>query len=184
MIRINLLAVGPKSRKAKPQWDVRAEALLGVGALVVTLTGCWWYSAALDEELESKIVEKQGKEKQVTLLKEQVKQVQDFEAKKKQLEDKNRIIEQLEKARTGPVRALDNVSQSLEPLKLWLSKMNVKGNTIELEGRAVTNDDIVEFVNNLRRTDYFTVIRLQESRATVDNKVNLYQFKLDLSMKG
>ena len=120
----------------------------------------------------------------MTLLKEQVKQVQDFEAKKKQLEDKNRIIEQLEKARTGPVRALDNVSQSLEPLKLWLMKMNVKGNSIELEGRALTNDDIVEFVNNLRRTDYFTIIRLQESRAAVDNKMNLYQFKLDLSMKG
>jgi type IV pilus assembly protein PilN len=79
---------------------------------------------------------------------------------------------------------LDNVSQSLEPLKLWLMKMNVKGNSIELEGRALTNDDIVEFVNNLRRTDYFTIIRLQESRAAVDNKMNLYQFKLDLSMKG
>lgn len=184
MIRINLLAVGPKARKAKPQWDVRAEALLGVGVLTVTLAGCWWYSTSLDEELESKTVEKQGKEKQVTLLKEQVKQVQDFEAKKKQLEDKNRIIEQLEKARTGPVRALDNVSQSLEPLKLWLMRMNVKGNSIEVEGRALTNDDIVEFVNNLRRTDYFTIIRLQESRAAVDNKMNLYQFKLDLSMKG
>lgn len=184
MIRINLLAAGPRTRKAKPQWDVRAEALLGAGVLAVTLAGCWWYSAALDEELENRLQEKQDKEKQVTLLKEQVKQVQDFEAKKKQLEDKNRIIEQLEKARTGPVRALDNVSQSLEPLKLWLLKMNVKGNSIELEGRAITNDDIVEFVNNLRRTDYFTIIRLQESRAAVDNKVNLYQFKLDLSMKG
>ena len=113
-----------------------------------------------------------------------VERVSAGKAKKKQLEDKNRIIEQLEKARTGPVRALDNVSQSLEPLKLWLMKMNVKGNSIELEGRALTNDDIVEFVNNLRRTDYFTIIRLQESRAAVDNKMNLYQFKLDLSMKG
>jgi type IV pilus assembly protein PilN len=184
MIRINLLAVGPKARKAKPQWDVRAEALLGVGVLIVILAGCWWYSVSLDEELDAMMAEKQGKEKQVTLLKEQVKQVQDFEAKKKQLEDKNRIIEQLEKARTGPVRALDNVSQSLEPLKLWLMRMNVKGNSIELEGRALTNDDIVEFVNNLRRTDYFTIIRLQESRAAVDNKMNIYQFKLDLSMKG
>jgi type IV pilus assembly protein PilN len=184
MIRINLLEVGPKTRKAKPQWDVRAEALLGVGVLAVTVAGCWWYAEALDEELRSRMLEKEGKEKQVAVLKEQVKQVQDFEAKKKQLEDKNRIIEQLEKARTGPVRALDNVSQSLEPLKLWLVKMNVKGNAIEVEGRAITNDDIVEFVNNLRRTDYFTIIRLQESRAAVDNKVNLYQFKLDLSMKG
>jgi type IV pilus assembly protein PilN len=184
MIRINLLATGGKARKAKAQWDVRAEALLCVGVIVVTLAGCWWYSASLDEELQAKQTEKQGKERQVALLKEQVKQVQDFEAKKKLLEDKNRIIEQLEKCRTGPVRALDNVSQSLDPLKLWLLKMNVKGSNIEIEGRALTNDDIVEFVNNLRRTDYFTVIRLQESRAAVDNKVNLYQFKLDLSMKG
>jgi type IV pilus assembly protein PilN len=184
MIRINLLDAGPKARKARPQWDVRAEALLGVGVLVITLAGCWWYAAALDEELEAKMAEKQEKDRQVALLKEQVKQVQDFEIKKKQLEDKNRIIEQLEKARTGPVKALDNVSQSLDPLKLWLLKMNVKGNNIELEGRALTNDDIVEFVNNLRRTDYFTIIRLQESRAAVDNKVNLYQFRLDLSMKG
>ena len=71
MIRINLLAVGPKARKAKPQWDVRAEALLGVGVLTVILAGCWWYSVSLDEELDAKMAEKQGKEKQVTLLKEQ-----------------------------------------------------------------------------------------------------------------
>ena len=184
MIRINLLASGPKSRKAKPQWDVRAEALLGAGMIVITLAGCWWYSDLLEDELQAKQLEKQAKEKQVVVLKEQVKQVQDFEAKKKQLEDKNRVIEQLEKARSGPVRALDNMSQSLDPLKLGLLKMNVKGNTIELEGRALTNDDIVEFVNNLRRTDSFTIIRLQESRAAVDNKINLYQFKLDISMKG
>ena len=30
MIRINLLP-GPKGHKAKPQYDVRAQALLGVG---------------------------------------------------------------------------------------------------------------------------------------------------------
>lgn len=184
MIKINLLTVGPKARKNKPQWDVRAEALLGVGVLLVTLAGCWWYAGTLEEELEARTSEKQDKDKQVALLKEQVKQVQDFEARKKQLEDKNRIIEQLEKARTGPVRALDYVSHSLDPLKVWLVKMNVKGASIELEGRAITNDDIVEFVNNLRRTDYFTIIRLQESRAAVDNKMNLYQFKLDLSTKG
>ena len=33
MIRINLLP-GPKGHKAKPQYDVRAQALLGCGAVV------------------------------------------------------------------------------------------------------------------------------------------------------
>ncbi|MBX3237960.1 MAG: PilN domain-containing protein [Nitrospiraceae bacterium] len=184
MIRINLLSTGPKTRKAKPQWDVRAEALIAVTLLAVTLTGCWWYAASLDEEFEAKQAEKQEKDKQVAQLKEQVKQVQDFEEKKKQLEAKNHVIEQLEKARTGPVTVMDNISQSLDPLKVWLIRLNVKGKNVELEGRAMTNDDLVEFVNNLRRTDQFMTIKLNESRAGIDNKMNTYQFKLDLAMKG
>ena len=73
MIRINLLPGGPKGRAAKPQYDVRAQALLGVGVILITLAGCWWYSASLDSELEARQEEKRDKEKQVAQLKEQVK---------------------------------------------------------------------------------------------------------------
>ena len=117
-------------------------------------------------------------------LKELVKQVADFEARKKQLEDKNRIIDQLEKSRVGPVRVMDHVSQSLDPLKIWLVRVGVNGQSVDLEGRALTNDDVVEFVNNLRRTDYFTDINLQESRAAVESQVNLFQFKMGFRIKG
>lgn len=183
MIRINLLP-GPKGRKAKPQYDVRAQALLGVGLVLVTLAGCWWYSASLDEELEAKQIEKGEKTKQVAALNEQVKQVADFEKKKKHLEDKNRIIDQLEKSRVGPVKVLDHVSQSLDPLKLWLVRVAVTGQNIDIEGRALSNDDVVEFVNNLRRTDYFTNINLQESRAALESQVSVYQFKMGFQLKG
>lgn len=183
MIRINLLP-GPKGKQAKPQYDVRAQALLGVGVLVITLAGCWWYSAALDSELEARQEEKRGKEKQVAQLKEQVKQVQDFEQKKKLLEDKNRVIDQLERSRVGPVKVLDYVSQSVEPLKVWLTRLGLNADAVDLEGRALTNDDVVEFVNNLRRTDHFSNINLIESRSANESKVNLYQFKLVFNLKG
>jgi len=183
MIRINLLP-GPKGRAAKPQYDVRAQALLGIGVLLITIAGCWWYSASLDEAIEARQEEKQAKEKQVVQLKEQVKQVQDFEQKKKLLEDKNRVIDQLESARVGPVKVLDYVSQSIEPLKVWLTNLKLSADTVEVEGRALTNDDVVEFVNNLRRTDFFANINLQESKAAVENKINIYQFKLAFRLKG
>lgn len=183
MIRINLLP-GPKGKTAKPQYDVRAQALLGIGVILITIAGCWWYAAALDSELEARQEEKRDKEKQVAQLKEQVKQVQDFEQKKKLLEDKNRIIDQLEQSRMGPVKVLDHVSQSLEPLKVWLTKLAISSDAVEVEGKALTNDDVVEFVNNLRRTEYFTAINLQESKAAVENKVNLYQFRLAFRLKG
>lgn len=183
MIRINLLP-GPKGRTAKPQYDVRAQALLGVGVLLITIAGCWWYAASLDDELAVRQGEKQEKEKQIAQLKEQVKQVQDFEQKKKLLEDKNRVIDQLEQARVGPVKVLDYVSQSLEPLKIWLTNLKLTSDTVEVEGRALTNDDVVEFVNNLRRTDFFANINLQESKAAVENKINIFQFKLAFRLKG
>src|SRR5512145_3141187 len=106
MIRINLLP-GPKGHKARPQYDVRAQALLGAGILFITLAGCWWYSVSLDEEISTRQAEKLDKEKQVVQLKEQVKQVAEFENRKKVLEDKNRIIDELEKSRVGPVKVLD-----------------------------------------------------------------------------
>jgi len=184
MIRINLLSSGPKGRPAKPQYDVRAQVLLGVGLTIVTVAGCWWYADALDTEIAMRQAEKEDKTKQVAQLKEQVKQVSDFEQRKKQLEDKNRVIDMLEKSRVGPVKVLDHVSQSLDPLKLWLVRVGVSGQNIDLEGRALTNDDVVEFVNNLRRTDYFTDINLQESRAAVESQVSLFQFKLGFRLKG
>jgi type IV pilus assembly protein PilN len=184
MIRINLLASGAKARKAKPQYDVRAQVLLGVGVILIIVTGCWWYASTLDSEIEARQEEKREKESQVAQLKEQVKKVQDFEQKKKLLEDKNRIIDQLEQSRMGPVKALDHVSQSIEPLKIWLTRLGVSSDTVELEGKALTNDDVVEFANNLRRTDYFAGINLQESKATVENKINVYQFRLTFRLKG
>ena len=182
MIRINLLST-PRAKAVKRQWDVRLEIAAGIGILLLTLGACLYYADRLDNEIEAKEVEKENKEKQLALLKEKVRQVQDFEQKKKLLEDKNRVIDELEKSRAGPVKVLDYVSQSLEPLNLWLVRLSMKGPEVELEGRALTNDDVVEFVNNLQRTDHFTNIRLVESRSGTEAKINLYQFKLNFTLK-
>lgn len=183
MIKINLLP-GPRARKAKKQWDVELELVAGVFLLILTLGGWSYYSGMLDDEIEALRQEIQDNQRKIAVLQEQVKQVQDFEAKKKLLEDQNRVIEQLEKARGGPVRAMDYVSQSLEPLKLWLVKFTMKGKELELEGKALSNDDLVEFVNNLRRTDYFTGIQLMETKSMTESQVNIYQFRLKLTQKG
>jgi len=182
MIRINLFPE-PRTKGTKKQWDVRIEAVAALAIVVLVVIGCFYYAGVLDDEIQTKTLAKQEKEKQIAALQQQVKQVEDFEKKKKQLEDKTRIIDQLEKLRGGPVRTLDYLSQSLEPLKLWLGRLDVKDKQIELEGKAVSQDDIVEFINNLRRTEHFANIRLMESRAVLDGKITVYQFKVLADLK-
>jgi type IV pilus assembly protein PilN len=183
MIRINLLPE-PRTKGAKKQWDVRIEAAGAAVAIVMVVIVCFWYAGELDDQIQAKQATKQEKEKQIAALQQQVKQVEDFEKKKKQLEDKGRIIDQLEKSRGGPVRTLDYISQSLEPLKLWLIKLDVKDKQVDIEGKGLSQDDIVEFINNLRRTEHFTAIRLIESRAGVEGKTTTYVFKVSASLKG
>jgi type IV pilus assembly protein PilN len=182
MIRINLLST-PRAKAVKKQWDVRLELISAVVVLILTVGGWMFYGETLESDIADKQHEKQGKEKEVALLKDKVKQVQDFERTKKLLEDKNRVIDELEKSRAGPVQVLDHVSHSLEPLNIWLVRLTVKGTNVELEGKALTNDDVVEFVNNLRRAEYFSNIRLLESKSGTEAKLNLYQFKLNMTLK-
>jgi type IV pilus assembly protein PilN len=182
MIRINLLST-PRAKAVQKQWDVRLELISAVVVLILTVAGWMFYGETLESDIADKQHEKQGKEKEVALLKDKVKQVQDFERTKKLLEDKNRVIDELEKSRAGPVQVLDHVSHSLEPLNIWLVRLTVKGTNVELEGKALTNDDVVEFVNNLRRAEYFSNIRLLESKSGTEAKLNLYQFKLNMTLK-
>jgi type IV pilus assembly protein PilN len=183
MIRINLLPE-PRTKGAKKQWDVRIEAIGALGVVLLVVLACFYYASLLDDEIEAKQRTKQEKEKQIAALQQQVKQVEDFERRKKQLEDKGRIIDQLEKVRGGPVHTMDYISQSLEPLKLWLGQLTIKEKQVDMDGKAITQDDIVEFVNNLRRTEHFVNIRLVESRAAIEGKTTVYLFKVSANLKG
>ncbi len=183
MIHINLLA-GPQGRKAKGQAGVHLEAIAAVVCVVLTIGGSLFYSNLLAGDIEARQLDMQEKTKQIEELKKKVKKVTDLEVRKKQLEAKTRVIEQLEKRRGGPVRALDSVSRSLEPLKLWIVNLTLKGKQVEIQGVALENDDVIGFVNNLRRGGLFQNINLREIRSSKQAKTKVLKFRLGMSLKG
>ena len=183
MIHVNLLT-GPRGRKAKGQADVQLEAIAAAACLVLTLGGCLFYSNMLEGDIEARQLDMQGKKKQIDELAKQVKEVEGFEEKKEQLEAMARTIEQLEKRRGGPVRILDSVSRSLEPLKLWIVNLTLKGKRVDIQGVALLNDDVVGFVNNLRRGGLFQNIHLKEIRSKEQSKIKVLSFRLEMWLKG
>ncbi len=181
MIRINLLA-GPRARKAKGQWDVQLELAVAVVLVVVTLGACLFYLIRLDNQIEAREVVRQEKNVAIAKLRDQVKKVEKFETRKKHLENLNLVIERLEKNRKGPVHVLDFLSHSLEPVKVWLVKLSLKGNRVNLSGVALVNEDVVGFINNLRSGDQVADVRLREIRAGKEATVKVFKFQLDLAL--
>ena len=60
-------------------------------------------------------------------------QVQQFEARRAQLQQRVSLIEQLRKGQSGPVHMLDQISKSLPDL-LWLTDMTQTSSDLTMKG--------------------------------------------------
>ena len=127
---------------------------------------------ALFKTNENKIVE----------LKQKIKEVENFEQLNKTIEQRNGIIEQLRKNQSMPVRLLDEANNLL-PSGVWLDKMAVSGENVSMEGYAFANADIVTYIDNIKNSQTFTEVYLQESKSTTIENTPLYMFKLIFKIK-
>jgi len=156
---------------------------IGLGVTLIFLGACGYRWQMLVDEVTLQTQTKEAKTKELDALKKKVQEVEDYERKKRLLEDKVRIIEQLRKNQGGPVRLLDYLSQGLDPVKVWLT--SVEGDTqVTVVGKALTNDDIVEFIKNLQQSNYFLSVTLQESVQAMEDGVTIYSFKISMAVKA
>jgi type IV pilus assembly protein PilN len=86
-----------------------------------------------------------------------ITQVQQFEQRRTQLQQRVALIEQLRKGQIGPVHLLDQVSRALPPM-LWLTELKQTGKTpteVVISGRSTTLTGVSDFVKNLEDSGYF-----------------------------
>src|SRR6476469_10419766 len=160
MIRINLLAAEKERGKKKAaifgttgqKMTIGCSTLLVLAALFVG----WRYwslshpSAALDAEIAAA-------QQETVRLYSVIQQVQQYEQRKAQLQQRVVLIEQLRKGQTGPVHMLDQVSRAMPPM-LWLTelKQNEKmPGEVLIDGRCTTLTGLSDFVANLEASGYF-----------------------------
>jgi type IV pilus assembly protein PilN len=158
MIKINLLAAERKVVKAKSftvqtgqKLTVACSLILVAGALVVG----WRYleirrtSAQLDADISAAQAE-------TARLHTVIQQVQQFEQRRAQLQQRVALIEELRRNQTGPVHMLDQISRAL-PEMLWLTdlKQAPDPNEVLIDGRATSLTGLSDFVANLEASGYF-----------------------------
>jgi len=178
MIKVNLLPIKRKKKhKPIPSFIVTMVIIVLVTIIVMANLAFFFNSRlskkkALFKTNENKIVE----------LKQKIKEVENFEQLNKTIEQRNGIIEQLRKNQSMPVRLLDEANNLL-PSGVWLDKMAVSGENVSMEGYAFANADIVTYIDNIKNSQTFTEVYLQESKSTTIENTPLYMFKLIFKIK-
>ncbi len=109
--------------------------------------------------------------------------MENFEKLNQSFKQRKEIIEKLRKDQFLPVKVMNEVSRLLPP-GVWLTNLAYGGNSISVDGYAYTNDDVVSYVDNLKKSELFTDVYLHETKLANIEKVSVYQFKISFKVKG
>jgi type IV pilus assembly protein PilN len=181
MIRINLLAV-ERERTKKTRVVISAAQRATIGAsliLLATVLGvAWWFwslrqqSQQLDEDIARAEVQTQQ-------LRSVLAQVQKFEARKAQLQQRVSLIEQLRNGQSAPVHVFDEISKSL-PDRLWLTDLTQTSNEFTISGMTTSMSGVSDFIANLEATRWFKrPVEIVDSQVQADAKAgDLVKFSI------
>jgi type IV pilus assembly protein PilN len=154
MIRINLLATERRGAKAAAT-GFQKMMLLGSLILALTVAVIGWRYWALGQEQAAVVREIEAARREEARLQEILKQVQEFENRRKTLEARVALIDELRKGQTAPVHMIDQISKAL-PDMTWLTSLQQSGGyTLTIQGRCLTLTSLSDFIGNLEASRYF-----------------------------
>ena len=160
MIKINLVAETPagtpdSGRIKAPislgakQGDIILLIMLALGIIVV---GTQWYLLT-SKRAELRQVEQERRRERDELL-VYIQKVEELEAKRESLRNKIEVIEELKRNQQGPVRIMDEVSRALPEL-VWITKLNLKNTELVLNGTAMDENAVANYIANLDASPFF-----------------------------
>ena len=157
MIKINLLASERKASRKKALFN-ESQKVTAACATILLLAGLavgwrYWLLSRDAAQMEAAVDDAQ---RETTRLHSVIVQMQEFEQRKTQLQQRVSLIERLRQDQIGPVHMLDQISLSLPDL-VWLTeiKQTASAGEVLIEGRSLALTGLSDFVANLEHSGYF-----------------------------
>jgi type IV pilus assembly protein PilN len=173
MVRINLLPVRVSKKKEKG----KQELFLFVLVVVLGLVGNFWWNLARANDLAARERKLAATRSEIAQLDRIIGEVRDIKDQQAQLREKLAVLGQLKAGRSGPVRMLDELA-TLIPKRLWLQRLEAKGESVSFVGVATSIDDVSEFMIALKGSRHFRDVELGKTVSKDDKGLRLVDFVL------
>jgi type IV pilus assembly protein PilN len=131
----------------------------------------------IDKEKENTIAQISNTKKEITYYKSLIAEVDKAKALQKTLQDKLNVINSLKKQKSSPSRVLDELSID-KPEKIQLESLKKEGGKLGIEGIALDDETVANFMTNLRKSKVFKNVDLIVSEQIEQSKIKLKKFIL------
>jgi len=173
MIKINLLQV----RKEKKKIGVRKEMMVLILSLVLLFVGLFLVQWKSNKDKEETLAQISNTKKEIIYYKSLTTEVDKAKEAQRTLQDKLNVINTLRKQKSGPAKVLDELSID-KPEKVYFESVKKDGSRLGIEGIALDDETVANFMTNLRKSKLFKNVDLIVSESTEQSKIKLKKFIL------
>jgi type IV pilus assembly protein PilN len=186
MIKVNLLSPERKSIDtgsgdvasfSEEEREAKINTTAAIGAAVLTLgiiAFLFFTQSNSIEEKQRLLQEKQARKAELDVV---LKTLDELEKAKKILDKKVRLIAELKSRQQDAVKMMDQLINAM-PDWVWLRGLSFKGKLLTLNARAIHNNLISDFINNLKGTGSFYNIQFPGSTRQKQSGLDVFNFRI------
>ncbi|MBV4486284.1 PilN domain-containing protein [Pseudomonas sp. SWRI153] len=173
MARINLLPWREERREERR----KRFLLVLIGVLAGSIGAVLIAEQIISAAIERQMARNDYIGKQIAVVDERIRQISELKARRQQLVERMRIIQDLQGNRQISGRIFDQLARTL-PDGVYFTDVKMAGKTLSITGAAESNNRVSELMRNLDASDWFDAPSLNEVKATSADQVeqaNVFQ---------
>ena len=167
MARINLLPWREERREERR----KRFLLILIGVFVGSVGAVFIADQIFSTAIERQAARNDYIGKQIAVVDERIKQISELKARRQQLVERMRIIQDLQGNRQISGRIFDQLARTL-PDGVYFTSVKLLGKTLSISGAAESNNRVSELMRNLDASNWFDAPSLNEVKATTAGQVD------------
>jgi len=179
MAYINLLPWREEALKAKQKEFFLILAAVCLCAFALVLSVNLYFQTRVDGQLARNTF----LQNEIQILDIQIAEIKTLNDKKKALQERIDVVEQLQRSRNVGTQVLDEIA-TIIPNGIYITQIEKKGNAIQLTGKSESNNHLANMIRAIELSDLFTDATPESITSDDGSSKLLSSFKMRVKIKG
>ena len=173
MIRINLLPF----RSARKKENIRRQVSIFLLSLAFMLIILFYYNFSLNSKIDKLNAQIKDTKSELKKYEKINKEIAEIKKKLDNLKKKMAVMDTLEAGRFAPIRLMDAMTQVIVPKRMWFTRLQSKGQRVNISGVALDNTTVADFMVRLENSGLFKEVDLKTLKRSKSKKGANSKFK-------
>jgi type IV pilus assembly protein PilN len=179
MAYINLLPWREEAEKAKQREYFTVLTAVALGAFALVFIVNQFYQARIDGQNSRN----QFLKNEIQALDIRIAKIKTLNEKKKELEKRTNVIEQLQRSRNVGTQVLDEIAK-IVPNGIYITQLQKQANSLQIDGKSESNNHLANMIRAIERSDLFDDAVLESITSNDAKSKLLSDFKMRIRIKG